>query len=95
MKKSDITKEIARRKGISQKKARVIVDQVFQAMAEALTRGEKVEIRGLGTFRIRKKPSRFVRDPRTGVEMFVKERYVPVFKMGKLIKNHLNSKRSK
>jgi len=61
MKKSDITREIARRKGISQKKARIIVDGVFQAMAEALTRGEKVEIRGLGTFKIKKKPSRFVR----------------------------------
>ncbi len=92
MRKSDITREIARRKGISQKKARIIVDHVFRAMAEALTRGEKVEIRGLGTFKIKKKPSRFVKDPRTGVEIFVKERYVPVFKMGKLMKNHLNSK---
>lgn len=73
----------------------MIVDQVFQAMADALTRGEKVEIRGLGTFKIKKKPSRFVKDPRTGVEIFVKERYAPTFKMGKLIKNHLNPKNSK
>ncbi len=93
MKKSDITKEIAKRKGISQRKARLIVDQVFQAMSEALTRGEKVEIRGLGTFRIKRKPPRFVKDPRTGVEIFVKEKYVPTFKMGKLMKNHLNSKK--
>lgn len=93
MKKSDITKEIARRKGIPQRKARFIVDQVFQAMTEALTRGEKVEIRGLGTFKVRRKPSRFVKDPRTGVEIFVKEKYVPTFKMGKVMKNHLNSKR--
>jgi len=92
MKKSDLTREIAKRKGLPQRKARLIVDQVFQAMAEALTRGEKVEIRGLGTFRVKKKPSRFVRDPRTGVEIFVKERYIPTFKMGKLLKNHLNSK---
>lgn len=92
MKKSDITREIAKKRGITQKKARLIVDQVFQAMSEALTKGEKVEIRGLGTFRVRKKPSRFVKDPRTGVEIFVKERYVPTFKMGKLMKNHLNSK---
>ena len=92
MKKSDITREIARRRGIPQRKARVIVDQVFQAMAEALTRGEKVEIRGLGTFKIKKKPSRFVKDPRTGVEIFVKEKFVPTFKMGKIMKNHLNSK---
>ncbi len=92
MKKSDITREIAKRRGIPQRKARLIVDQVFQAMAEALTRGEKVEIRGLGTFKIKKKPSRFVKDPRTGVEIFVKERYVPTFKMGKLMKNYLNSK---
>ncbi len=92
MKKSDITREIAKKRGITHRKARLIVDQVFQAMSEALTRGEKVEIRGLGTFKIRKKPSRFVKDPRTGVELFIKERYVPTFKMGKLMKNHLNSK---
>ncbi len=92
MKKSDITREIAKRKGISQRKARAIVDQVFQAVAEALTRGEKVEIRGLGTFKVKKKPSRFMKDPRTGVEIFVRDRSVPTFKMGKLIKNQLNSK---
>ncbi|RLJ69931.1 integration host factor subunit beta [Hydrogenivirga caldilitoris] len=91
MKKSDITREIAAKRGMSQRKARLIVDQVFQVMAEALVRGEKVEIRGLGTFKIKKKPSRFVKDPRTGVEIFVKEKFVPTFKMGKLIKNHLNS----
>ncbi len=92
MKKSDITKEIARRRGIPQRKARIIVDHLFQVMADALTRGEKVEIRGLGTFKVRKKPSRFVKDPRTGVEIFVKEKFVPTFKTGKLMKNHLNSK---
>ncbi len=92
MKKSDITREIAKKRGITHRKARLIVDQVFQAMSEALTRGEKVEIRGLGTFKIRKKPSRFVKDPRTGAEIFIKERFVPTFKMGKLMKHHLNSK---
>lgn len=61
-------------------------------MAEALTRGEKIEIRGLGTFKVKKKPSRFVKDPRTGAEIFVKEKFVPTFKMGKVMKNSLNSK---
>ncbi len=61
-------------------------------MAEALTRGEKIEIRGLGTFKVRRRPSRFVKDPRTGAEIFVRERYVPTFKMGKSMKNSLNSK---
>ena len=92
MKKSDIAREIARRRGIPRWKARVLVDQVFQVMAEALTRGEKIEIRGLGTFRVRKKPSRFVRDPRAGAEIFVRERHTLVFKMGRQLKNHINSK---
>jgi integration host factor subunit beta len=92
MKKSDISREVARRRGIPQRKARMIVDQVFSIMAEALTRGEKIEIRGLGTFKVRKRPSRLVKDPRTGAEIFVKERYVPTFKMGKVMKNSLNSK---
>ena len=92
MRKSDIAREISKRRNIPQRKARFVVDQVFQAMAEALTRGEKVEIRGLGTFKIRKRPSRFVKDPRTGVEIFVKEKFVPTFKMGKLIKSYLNPK---
>lgn len=92
MRKSDITKEVAKRKGITQRKARAIVDLVFSTMAEALTRGEKIEIRGLGTFKVKKKPSRFVKDPRTGAEIFVKEKFVPTFKMGKVMKNSLNSK---
>ncbi len=93
MKKSDIVKRIAKEKNISQNKAKLIVEGIFLAMTEALARGEKIEIRGLGSIRVKKKPSRIVKDPRTGAEIFVKERYVPVFKMGKLIKNHINNRK--
>ena len=73
----------------------MVIDHLFQAMTEALARGEKIEIRGLGTFKIKKKPPRVVKDPRTGTEIFVKERYVPIFKMGKSIKSALNPKKDK
>jgi len=88
--KSDIARELARRKGISIRKARLLVNLTFKVLKEAVLSGEKVEIRGLGTFKLHRRPGRFVRNPRTGIEVFVKERYVPRYKMAKSLKRKLN-----
>lgn len=52
-----------------------------------------MEIRGFGTFKLKRKPGRFVKNPRTGIEMYIKERYVPVFKLAKSLKKELNKKK--
>ncbi|HIP42386.1 MAG TPA: integration host factor subunit beta [Aquifex aeolicus] len=90
MNKSDIAKELAKRKGISYKKAVLIVNATFEIMKESILNGEKVEIRGFGTFKLKRKPGRFVKNPRTGIEMYIRERYVPVFKPAKSLKQKLN-----
>jgi len=90
--KSEIARELAKRKGISLRKATLIVNFTFEVLKEAVLNGEKVEIRGLGTFRLKRKPGRFVKNPRTGIEMYVKEKYVPTFKVAKSLRKKLNGK---
>jgi len=90
--KSEIARELARRKGISLRKATLIVNLTFEVLKEAVLNGEKVEIRGLGTFRLKRKPGRFVKNPKTGIEMYVKEKYVPTFKVAKSLRKKLNGK---
>ncbi|NPB07609.1 MAG: integration host factor subunit beta [Aquificae bacterium] len=92
MNKSEIARELARRKGISLRKATLIVNLTFEVLKEAVLNGEKVEIRGLGTFRLKRKPGRFVKNPKTGIEMYVKEKYVPTFKVAKSLRKKLNGK---
>ncbi len=92
MNKSELVKRIAKERGLPERRVKEVVDMVFQIMAQTLAEGGRVEIRGLGSFRLKKRPSRFVKDPKTGIEIFVKERYVPHFKMGRYMKLKLNSK---
>ena len=90
MNKADLAKELAKRKGISLRKAYAIVCATFEVMKEEILNGNKIEIRGLGTFRLKRRPGRFVRNPKTGIEVYVKEKYVPYFKLAKSLKKKLN-----
>ncbi len=94
MRKLDIVNKVAEELKLPKKEVKKVVDLMFEEITKAIAKGEKVEIRGLGTFKLKKRPSRFIRNPRTGVEMFVEEKYVPHFKMGKLIKRAINSKKT-
>jgi integration host factor subunit beta len=91
--KSELIRQIAKERGLPERRVKEVVDLIFEVMAESLAEGERIEIRGLGSLRVKRKPSRFVKDPKTGIEIFVKERYVPHFKMGKQLKQELNSKK--
>jgi len=95
MTKSDIAKELARRHGISYKKALLIVNMTFEILKTKVLNGEKVEVRGLGTFKLKRKPGRFVKNPKTGIELYVKERYVPHYKMSKLLRKKLNGQKKR
>ncbi len=66
------------------------MEGIFDEIAKALALGEKVEIRGLGTFKTKKRPQRVAKDPRTGAEIVVREKTVPVFKMSKSLRKSLN-----
>jgi integration host factor subunit beta len=67
-----------------------IVNAVLDEVGGALTRGDRVELRGFGAFSIKNRPSRTGRNPRTGQKVAVTEKYVPFFKTGKEMRERLN-----
>ena len=71
--------------------AEKIVNTIFGEMIAAMARGNRVELRGIGIFTVRVRPSRPGRNPKTGAEVVVPERRVPHFKPGKPMHERLNS----
>ena len=67
-----------------------IVSTIFQEVADALARGDRVEIRGFGAFSVKSRPARTGRNPRTGEAVEVAEKFVPFFKTGKELREKLN-----
>ncbi|MGE6743621.1 integration host factor subunit beta [Allorhizobium pseudoryzae] len=68
-----------------------IVDAVLDEITQALERGERVEIRGFGAFFVRHRPARSGRNPQNGNAVFVEEKWVPLFRAGKEIRERLNA----
>mgnify|MGYP000601501295 FL=1 len=69
-----------------------IVNTVFEEVTNAMSRGDRVELRGFGAFSVKKREARVGRNPRTGETVQVEEKYVPFFKTGKLLRDRLNGK---
>lgn len=67
-----------------------IVNAILDEMSDALSRGDRVELRGFGAFSVKNRPARIGRNPRTGEQVSVGEKYVPQFKAGKEIRERLN-----
>ncbi|MGB0921891.1 MAG: integration host factor subunit beta [Alphaproteobacteria bacterium] len=68
-----------------------IVNTIFEEVAMALARGERVELRGFGAFSVKHRPSRTGRNPRSGETVHVPEKHVPFFKTGKELRDRLNA----
>jgi integration host factor subunit beta len=68
-----------------------IVTTIFGEIAEALARGDRVELRGFGAFSVKRRDARVGRNPRTGDSVRVDEKYVPYFKTGKQLRDRLNA----
>ncbi len=90
MTKSDLADAVATRTKLPRAEAEKCVDQVFTAMTEALVRGERIELRGLGVFEVRHYGAYTGKNPRTGEPVAVKPKRLPFFKAGKEIKERLN-----
>ena len=69
-----------------------IVNTIFDEVTNAMSRGDRVELRGFGAFSVKKRDARVGRNPRTGESVEVEEKYVPFFKTGKLLRDRLNGK---
>jgi integration host factor subunit beta len=67
-----------------------IVTTIFDEVAEALARGDRVELRGFGAFSVKRRDARVGRNPRTGDSVEVAEKHVPFFKTGKQLRDRLN-----
>ena len=68
-----------------------IVNAVLDEIADALSRGQRVELRGFGAFSVKHRPARQGRNPRTGESVAVEEKWVPFFKTGKELRERLNA----
>lgn len=91
MTKADLIDEVAKSSELSKKDAEVIVQTVLDSIVDSLKTGEKVELRGFGSFRLRERASREGRNPKTGEKVFVPAKRVPYFKPGKELKDLINS----
>lgn len=69
-----------------------IVNTIFEEITNAMSRGDRVELRGFGAFSVKKRDARTGRNPRTGEAVEVEEKHVPFFKTGKLLRDRLNGK---
>ena len=90
MTKAALVEEVARVADLTKKHSEVIVDTVFRSIIEALHRGEKIELRGFGSFRLRRREPRKGRNPKTGDKVDVPSKRVPYFKPGKELKELIN-----
>ncbi len=89
--KADLVEEVAKATELTKKQAEVIVESVFDGIVASLRSGEKIELRGFGSFRLRQRGARIARNPkRSGVKVMVPPKRVPYFKPGKKLKELIN-----
>jgi integration host factor subunit beta len=89
--KADLVEEVARATDLTKKQAEVIVESVFDGIVASLRAGQKIELRGFGSFRLRQRGARIARNPkRSGVKVMVPPKRVPYFKPGKKLKELIN-----
>ncbi|AMD91704.1 HU family DNA-binding protein [Desulfomicrobium orale] len=90
MNKSELVQSLANKLNVPVEDAAVIVDTFFESMREALLRGDRIEIRGFGSFKIKQYEGYTGRNPKTGESVQVKPKKMPFFKAGKGLLDYLN-----
>jgi len=83
MTKADIVDRVAAGTGLTKLETEAIIEGFFKTVIEALKDGKGIEIRGFGSYRVKKKNSRQARNPKSGEQVFVPEHFVPTFKFSK------------
>jgi integration host factor subunit beta len=90
MTKADLVEEVAKVTELTRKDSEVIVDTMFESVIKALKTGDKLEVRGFGSFRVRQRNARVGRNPKTGEKVEVPAKRVPYFKPSKELKDLIN-----
>ena len=88
--KAALIEEVAEVAGLTKRRAEIVIDTVFGSIVETLHRGEKVELRGFGSFRLRRREPHRGRNPRTGDRVEVPSKRVAYFTPGKELKALIN-----
>lgn len=89
--KSELASQISEElQGFTKKEVAVIINSIFHNMKEALARGEKIEIRGFGIFRLKDRIARIARNPKTGERIAIPARKTVHFKVSKSFHSELN-----
>ncbi len=93
MTKAELVDKIAEKKpGLTRKQVEVVVNTVLDSIKDALSRDDKVEIRGFGSFRVRERRAKEGRNPKTGETVSVPPKKVPFFKAGKELREMVDGK---
>ena len=90
MTKADLVDEVVRVSKLSKRHAEIVVLTVFECITEALHGDDKIELRGFGSFRVRRRRPRQGRNPKTGDSVNVPEKRIPYFKPGKELRELIN-----
>ena len=80
MTKADLVERVAEKTGLTRTDVMVVVENFLEQIKKSLEEGQNIEIRGFGTFKVKARKARKARNPRTGEEVPVPNRKVPVFK---------------
>jgi len=90
MTKADLVDIVAQGTGLTKIETEAVIEGFFNSVIESLRTGKGIEIRGFGTYKVKKKKARYARNPKTGDKVYVPDHFVPVFKFSKDFKDLVN-----
>jgi integration host factor subunit beta len=90
MTKADLIEEVSRVVEMTRKESEVIVETIFESIVKSLRSGDKIEIRGFGSFRTRQRKARIGRNPKSGDRVEVPAKRIPFFKPSKELRDIVN-----
>ena len=90
MTKSDIIKEVAKGTGLTKVEIEAVLEGLILSISDSLRRGERVDIRGFGSFIVKRRTARDARNPATREIVKLQERFLPAFKVSKILKEVVN-----
>jgi len=91
MTKNDLIKEVSKTTGFTNVEVELILDSILNSIKISLSKGEKVDMRTFGSFLIKKRSARDARNPLTNEIIRLNERYIPFFKVSKILQDYVNT----
>jgi len=91
MTKADIISDVAKSTGFTKVEVEILLDSIINSIKESLANGERVDMRGFGSFFVKRREARNARNPSTNEILKLDTRYIPAFKVSKILKDFVNS----